>query len=48
MRNEAVGGWKVLEEEAQAALELGRHEMGVVDDRNEQFVEAVDFEGLFV
>lgn len=44
--HEVVRGWKVLEEESQAAEALGGHEMGVVDDRDQELVGAMDLEGF--
>jgi hypothetical protein len=44
--HEVVGVGKVLAEQAQFAQAIGRHEMGVVEDRDEQLAGAMDFEGL--
>ena len=43
---EVVGVGKVLAEQAQLAQAIGGHEMGVVDDGDEQLTGAMDFAGF--
>ena len=44
--DEVVGGWEVLEEEAKPAQTIARHEMGVVDDRDQEFTGTMDLKSL--
>ena len=44
--NEVVRRRKVFAQQAQFAQAIARHEMGVIDDRDEHFAGAMDFEGF--
>jgi hypothetical protein len=45
-QNQVVGMWKILAQQAQFAQTLRWHEVSVVDDGNEHFAGAVDFESF--
>ena len=45
-QDQVVGSGKVLKEQSQFSQALGLHEVGVVDDGNQHFAQAMDLEGF--